>query len=95
MKSYTVKLQTINEVNDFVNTLLLIKEDVDLTSERYVVNAKSIMGVFSLDLTKPHSQQLFTVMTMKDMKVSFQSLSLNNSAIFERTKHNVYKRKIK
>lgn len=53
MKSYTVKLQTINEVNDFVNTLLLIKEDVDLTSERYVVNAKSIMGVFSLDLTKP------------------------------------------
>ena len=46
MKEFTVLLSSINDVKNFVN-------EIDLTSGRYVVDAKSIMGIFSLDLTKP------------------------------------------
>lgn len=48
-----VQLDTITKVKDFVNTLVTCPFDVDLTSGRYVIDAKSIMGIFSLDLTKP------------------------------------------
>lgn len=46
-------LKTINDVNDFVNTVKNFSFDIDLLSGRYVVDAKSIMGIFSLDLSKP------------------------------------------
>ena len=53
MKTATIKINTINDVKDFVNTVSKYDFDVDLTSGRYVVDAKSIMGIFSLDLSKP------------------------------------------
>ena len=46
-------LSSINDVKDFVNIVSKYDFDVDLTSGRYVVDAKSIMGIFSLDLSKP------------------------------------------
>ena len=46
-------LNSINDVKDFVNTVSKYDFDVDLTSGRYVVDAKSIMGIFSLNLSKP------------------------------------------
>ncbi|HBQ63819.1 MAG TPA: serine kinase [Clostridiales bacterium] len=53
MKSFTIQLKSINEVKDFVNTVNRFDCDIDLISGRYVVDAKSIMGIFSLDLSKP------------------------------------------
>jgi len=46
-------LNSINNVKNFVNVVNKYDFDVDLTSGRYVVDAKSIMGIFSLDLSKP------------------------------------------
>ena len=53
MYETTISLQAINDVKDFVNTVMLFNYDIDLVSGRYAVDAKSIMGIFSLDLSKP------------------------------------------
>lgn len=53
MKTFNILLKSINDVKDFVNIVNKYDFDVDLTSGRYVVDAKSIMGIFSLDLSKP------------------------------------------
>ena len=53
MKTVNIMLNSINDVKTFVNVVSKYDFDVDLTSERYVVDAKSIMGIFSLDLSKP------------------------------------------
>lgn len=53
MKSITIKLATINDVKTFVNTVSKYDFDVDLISGRYAIDAKSIMGIFSLDISKP------------------------------------------
>ncbi len=53
MKTYEIMLGSINEVKNFVNMVNKYDCDVDLISGRYVVDAKSIMGIFSLDLAKP------------------------------------------
>lgn len=53
MKTFNVMLDSINNVKNFVNIVSKYDFDVDLSSGRYVVDAKSIMGIFSLDLSKP------------------------------------------
>lgn len=53
MKAFNIMLKSINDVKDFVNIVNKYDFDVDLTSGRYVVDAKSIMGIFSLDLSRP------------------------------------------
>ncbi len=52
MKKFDIMLNTINDVKVFVNTVSKYDFDVDLISGRYAVDAKSIMGIFSLDLSK-------------------------------------------
>ena len=52
MSTYNILLKSINDVKDFVNIVNKYDFDVDLTSGRYIVDAKSIMGIFSLDLSK-------------------------------------------
>lgn len=47
-----VRINTINKVKSFVNEMVKVDAEIDLISGRYVIDAKSIMGVFSLDLTK-------------------------------------------
>ena len=53
MKEFYVILSSINDVKNFVNIVTKYDYEIDLTSGRYVVDAKSIMGIFSLDLSKP------------------------------------------
>ncbi|MBQ8551824.1 MAG: HPr family phosphocarrier protein [Clostridia bacterium] len=53
MKSLDIKLSSIEDVRNFVNIVSKYDMDIDLMSGRYVVDAKSIMGIFSLDLLKP------------------------------------------
>lgn len=53
MKSVKISLNSIDKVKSFVNIISAYEGDFDLSSNRYVVDAKSIMGIFSLDLGKP------------------------------------------
>ena len=52
MKTVTISLNSIDKVKAFVNDITKFDYDFDLVSGRYVIDAKSIMGVFSLDLSK-------------------------------------------
>ena len=53
MIRFTVQFKSITDVKDFVHTVNSFPYDVDLSSGRYVVDAKSIMGIFSLELQRP------------------------------------------
>lgn len=53
MKTVRISLNSIDKVKSFVNDLTKYDVDFDLVSGRYVIDAKSIMGIFSLDLSKP------------------------------------------
>ena len=53
MTNVKVKLASIQDVRNFVDTVTKFNIDIDLSSGRYVVDAKSIMGIFSLDLLNP------------------------------------------
>jgi len=53
MCKITIHLKSINDVKEFVRIVNDCPYDIDLASGRYVVDAKSIMGIFSLDLAKP------------------------------------------
>ena len=53
MKTLKISLNSIDKVKAFVNEISKFDCDFDLVSGRYVIDAKSIMGIFSLDLSKP------------------------------------------
>lgn len=53
MKTVQISLNSIDKVKSFVNDVTKFDTDFDLVSGRYVIDAKSIMGIFSLDLSKP------------------------------------------
>ena len=53
MKTIKISLNSIDKVKAFVNEISKFDCDFDLVSGRYVIDAKSIMGIFSLDLSKP------------------------------------------
>jgi hypothetical protein len=53
MNKTEVILSNIQDVRDFVNIVVLLEYEVDLAQGRYLIDAKSIMGIFSLDLLSP------------------------------------------
>lgn len=53
MKTVEISLNSIDKAKSFVNEITKFNYDFDLVSGRYVIDAKSIMGIFSLDLSKP------------------------------------------
>ena len=53
MTNVTITLSSINDVKNFVNIVNRYSFDVELICGKYVVDAKSIMGIFSLDLSQP------------------------------------------
>ena len=53
MRTVKICLNSIEKVKSFVNAITRFDVDFDLVSGRYVIDAKSIMGIFSLDLSKP------------------------------------------
>lgn len=60
MKTVQIFLNSIDKVKSFVNDISKFDYDFDLVSGRYVVDAKSIMGIFSLDLSKPIDLNIHT-----------------------------------
>ena len=74
MKEMTIKLTTIQDVQKFVEVIERCPYAVDLCSGRYVVDAKSLMGIFSLDLLHPiklvaHEDDPDLLEKLKDFKV--------------------------
>ena len=59
MKSVPIKLSFAGEVKNFVNIVNHYPYEVDLRAGRHVVDAKSILGIFSLDLTKPITLKIY------------------------------------
>ena len=53
MKTYTINLNTIQRINEFVKDINVMQCDIDIIRGRYVIDAKSILGIFSLDVSKP------------------------------------------
>lgn len=53
MKEFVIDLSTVEKAKKFVNIISRIDGNMDLQHDRYVVDAKSIMGIFSFDLSKP------------------------------------------
>ena len=51
---------TVNNVKEFINVTGKFAEDIDLVKGRYVVDGHSIMGIFSLDLSKPVEVCIYT-----------------------------------
>ena len=72
-----INLNNINDVKNFVTIMQSIPEETILKSGKYVVDAKSIMGVFSLDLSKPITLEIeasFTT-TVSDMSKISEKIS--------------------
>ena len=60
MQKLSIRLSSIEDVREFVNIVSKYESDVDLQSGRYVVDAKSIMGIFSLDLLSPIEMTIYS-----------------------------------
>ena len=58
MKTVRISLNSIDKVKSFVNDLSKFDVDFDLVSGRYHIDGKSIMGIFSLDLSKPIKMEI-------------------------------------
>ena len=76
MKTVNISLNSIDKVKSFVNVITKFDNDFDLISGRYVIDAKSIMGIFSLDLSKPitlniHASENIFVFIMNRVFVTF------------------------
>lgn len=60
MKSATIRLSLVENVNKFVNIVARYPFEMDLRAGRHVVDAKSILGIFSLDLSKPITLEIYS-----------------------------------
>ena len=67
MKTVQISLNSIDKVKSFVNDITKLNNDFDLVSGRYVIDAKSIMGIFSLDLSKPINLNIHAEENMEDI----------------------------
>ena len=70
---FKVDLCSINGVKEFVNKTAAFVGDVTLTSGRYVVDGKSIMGIFSLDLSKPVDVEVTPAEKEAEFKASVEN----------------------
>ena len=59
MKSVMIRLSLVENVNNFVNIVTRYPYEMDLRAGRHVVDAKSILGIFSLDLSKPIALEIY------------------------------------
>ena len=59
MRTFRIQLLSINDVKEFVNCACQQPFDIDVVSGRYIIDSKSIMGIFSIDLSKPISVEVY------------------------------------
>ena len=82
MVEHKIMLTSIDDVKNFAAIAGTKKYDIDITSGRYIINAKSIMGIFSLDLTRP-----LNVIAHSEKEDDFSSL-ISSYIYVEPTKEN-------
>ncbi len=68
MKSLNISLNSLDKIKNFVGIVSNLDSEIDLISGRYVVNAKSIMGVLSLDLSKDIQMNIYNEKIFDDAK---------------------------
>lgn len=73
MKTVQISLNSIDKVKSFVNEITKYDNDFDLVSGRYVIDAKSIMGIFSLDLSKPIDLNIHADANLEDILSALDS----------------------
>ena len=73
MKTVQISLNSIDKVKSFVNEITKYYNDFDLVSGRYVIDAKSIMGIFSLDLSKPIDLNIHADSNLDDILAALDS----------------------
>ena len=73
MKTVQITLNSIDNVKSFVNEITKYDNDFDLVSGRYVIDAKSIMGIFSLDLSKPIDLNIHADSNLDDILAALDS----------------------
>ena len=73
MKTVQISLNSIDKVKSFVNEVTKYDNDFDLVSGRYVIDAKSIMGIFSLDLSKPIDLNIHADSNLDDILAALDS----------------------
>lgn len=66
MKETQIILSNVQDIREFVNIVIMLEYEVDLVQGRYIIDAKSIMGIFSLDLLSP-----ITVVAHSDSVMDF------------------------
>lgn len=67
-KNFYIKLNSADEVQDFNAKICTLDGDYDLSSGRYVIDAKSILGIFSLDLSKKILLTVHNLEELEEMK---------------------------
>jgi len=70
VESICIKLEGIEDVKQFVNRLTHIEGEFDLIQGKYVVDAKSILGIFSLDLEKPMELKMYSQSELVKKEIS-------------------------
>ncbi len=72
MKSLNISLSSLDKIKNFVGIVSNLDSEIDLISGRYVVNAKSIMAVLSLDLSKDIQMNIYNEKIFDDAKKILQ-----------------------
>lgn len=72
MKSLNISLNSLDKIKNFVGIVSNLDSEIDLISGRYVVNAKSIMAVLSLDLSKDIQMNIYNEKIFDDAKKILQ-----------------------
>ena len=76
MKEIDITLRSISDIRNFVNAVTLLDYEVDLKQGRYLVDAKSIMGIFSLDLSKTVNVQIHSDARKADAEALAEALQV-------------------
>ncbi len=72
MKTIKISLNSIDKVKTFVNVINRFDAEFDLVSGRYVIDAKSIMGIFSLDISNPRALHIQNADNLEEIKEQLQ-----------------------
>ncbi len=72
MNCFNILLDTVDKVKDFSGLINKFDGEFDLISDNYIIDAKSFMGIFSLDLKKPLKLEVTNVENIEDLEVSLK-----------------------
>lgn len=72
MNCFNILLDTVDKVKDFSGLINKFDGEFDLISDKYIIDAKSLMGIFSLDLKNPLKLEVTNVENIEDLEVSLK-----------------------